>query len=122
MTPLMTSDWVVYTKDCLYHTGTVVEYPARYTHCIAITNARLLAVDDREVAPGAGKLHAGQGAPSSGCSCCARRLHRDNLDRPFGIALMNGKQRQVIAEKVSSTVRALELLEFDYLVNGPKNS
>lgn len=42
---LMATDWVVYTKHCLEHTGTVVEYLARYTHRIAITNARLLAVD-----------------------------------------------------------------------------
>lgn len=46
---LMASEWVVYTKDCLNHTGTVVDYLARYTHRIAITNARILAVDDRQV-------------------------------------------------------------------------
>lgn len=46
---LMAVDWVVYTKDCLEHTDTVVEYLARYTHRIAITNSRLLAVDDRQV-------------------------------------------------------------------------
>lgn len=46
---LMACEWVVYTKDCLEHTGTVVEYLARYTHRIAITNACLLAVDDRQV-------------------------------------------------------------------------
>jgi hypothetical protein len=46
---LMAKDWVVYTKDCLDHTGTVVDYLARYTHRIAITNARLLTVDDRQV-------------------------------------------------------------------------
>jgi hypothetical protein len=46
---LMAGDWVVYTKGCLEHTGTVVDYLARYTHRIAITNARLLAVDERQV-------------------------------------------------------------------------
>lgn len=46
---LMASDWVVYTKDCLDYTGTVVEYLARYTHRIAIGNARILAVDDTRV-------------------------------------------------------------------------
>jgi hypothetical protein len=46
---LMASDWVVYTKDCLDHTGTVVEYLARYTHRIAITNARILAMGDTQV-------------------------------------------------------------------------
>lgn len=34
---------------------------------------------------------------------------------------MNNGQRQVIAEKVGSTVRVLELLEFDYQVLPPKN-
>jgi len=46
---LMATDWVVYTKHCLNHTGTVVAYLARYTHRIAITNARLLAVDEQQV-------------------------------------------------------------------------
>jgi len=40
---------VVYTKSCLNHTATVVSYLARYTHRIAITNARLLSVDDEGV-------------------------------------------------------------------------
>jgi hypothetical protein len=34
---------------------------------------------------------------------------------------MNKAQRQIIAEKVSSTVRVLELLGFDYEVCAPKN-
>ena len=34
---------------------------------------------------------------------------------------MNRGQRQVIAEKISSTVRVLELLGFEYEVSGPKN-
>jgi hypothetical protein len=34
---------------------------------------------------------------------------------------MNKAHRQVIAEKISSTVRALELLGFDYEVTAPKN-
>lgn len=46
---LMGEDWVVYTKDCLSHTGTVVDYLARYTHRIAITNARILGVDNEGV-------------------------------------------------------------------------
>lgn len=33
---------------------------------------------------------------------------------------MNHKQRQVIAEKIASTVRVLELLEFEYTVDGPE--
>ncbi|MBV1790849.1 IS91 family transposase [Marinobacterium sp. D7] len=42
---LMQQDWVVYTRHCLSHTDAVIEYLARYSHRIAITNARLLAVD-----------------------------------------------------------------------------
>ncbi len=34
---------------------------------------------------------------------------------------MNISQRQVIAKKISSTVRILELLGFEYTVNDPKN-
>lgn len=46
---LMATEWVVYSKDCLEHTRTVVRYLARYTRRIAISNARILAVDDHQV-------------------------------------------------------------------------
>ncbi|WP_416138828.1 IS91 family transposase [Halomonas sp. HK25] len=46
---LMATEWVIYSKDCLDHTETVVRYLARYTRRIAISNARLLAVDDHQV-------------------------------------------------------------------------
>ena len=46
---LMGTDWVVYTKDCLEHSATVVDYLARYTHRIALTNARILALDEATV-------------------------------------------------------------------------
>ncbi len=46
---LMGQPWVVYTKGCLDHTATVVDYLARYTHRIAITNARLIQMDDGQV-------------------------------------------------------------------------
>ncbi|MCU7865615.1 MAG: transposase, partial [Candidatus Thiodiazotropha sp. (ex Lucinoma borealis)] len=46
---LVSQDWCVYSKPCLNHTGTVVDYLARYTHRIAITNARILAVDESAV-------------------------------------------------------------------------
>jgi len=46
---LMAIDWVVYTKHCLNHTETVVNYLARYTHRIAITNSRILSVDEEQV-------------------------------------------------------------------------
>lgn len=43
---LMAQDWVVYAKPCLSHTDSAVDYLARYTHRIAITNARILNVDE----------------------------------------------------------------------------
>lgn len=46
---LMAIDWVVYSKHCLDRTASVVDYLARYTHRIAISNARIVAVDDKEV-------------------------------------------------------------------------
>ena len=46
---LMASDWVVYSKPCLTHTDTVVEYLARYSHRIALTDARILSLDDDQV-------------------------------------------------------------------------
>jgi len=45
LSALMRQDWVVYTRHCLSHTDAVIEYLARYSHRIAITNARILAVD-----------------------------------------------------------------------------
>jgi hypothetical protein len=46
---LMGKDWSVYSKSCLEHSARVVEYLARYTHRIAITNRRILSVDERHV-------------------------------------------------------------------------
>jgi len=43
---LMGESGVVYTKHCLNHTNSVVSYLARYSHRIAISNARILSVDD----------------------------------------------------------------------------
>jgi hypothetical protein len=46
---LMATDWVVYSKPCLLHTGSVVNYLARYTHRIALTDARILALEGDQV-------------------------------------------------------------------------
>lgn len=46
----MGQDWVVYAKPCLNYTDTLVDYLARYTHRIAISNARIQGVDERGVA------------------------------------------------------------------------
>jgi hypothetical protein len=42
---LMAMEWVVYSKHCLEHAASVVEYLARYTHRIAISDARIVRVD-----------------------------------------------------------------------------
>ena len=47
---LMDTDWVVYSKPCLTHAESVIAYLARYTHRIALSDARILSVDDDKVA------------------------------------------------------------------------
>lgn len=47
---LYANDWVVYAKAPLGGPGQVLEYLARYTHRVAISNERIVAVDDDEVA------------------------------------------------------------------------
>ncbi|NOZ53963.1 MAG: IS91 family transposase [Gammaproteobacteria bacterium] len=46
---LMRKGWVVYSKATLHHAKTVVKYLSRYTHKIATSNQRLLALDDKHV-------------------------------------------------------------------------
>lgn len=46
---LMQQDWVVYTRHCLNQADTVVDYLARYTHRIAISNGRLLSIEGDRV-------------------------------------------------------------------------
>ena len=46
---LMAKEWVVYSKPVLTRTNTVVEYLARYTKRIGISNARLLRMDTSHV-------------------------------------------------------------------------
>jgi hypothetical protein len=46
---LMGTEWVVYSKPCLCRTETVVDYLGRYSHRIALSDARVLAVDDGQV-------------------------------------------------------------------------
>ena len=41
----MVNEWVVYAKPCASHTPAVIGYLARYTHRIAISDARIAAVD-----------------------------------------------------------------------------
>ena len=46
---LMQTEWVVYSKACLSHTDTVLAYLARYTHRTAISDRRIVGVDDERV-------------------------------------------------------------------------
>jgi hypothetical protein len=46
---LMAAEWVVYSKPCLTHTETVVDYLARYSHRIALTDGRILDLDGERV-------------------------------------------------------------------------
>ena len=41
---LIATDWVVYSKPCITHTETVVDYLGRYSRRIALSDRRLLAV------------------------------------------------------------------------------
>lgn len=46
---LLAHDWVVYAKQPLGGPAQVLEYLARYTHRVAISNERILAITDTEV-------------------------------------------------------------------------
>lgn len=46
---LMRQDWVVYAKACLGRTEQVIDYLARYTHRIALSDARLVGVREGKV-------------------------------------------------------------------------
>ncbi len=46
---LMQKDWVVYSKHCLNRTDSIIGYLARYTHRIAITNQRIIDMDQAQV-------------------------------------------------------------------------
>jgi len=46
---LLAEDWVVYAKPCVEYIESVIGYLARYTHRIAISNARILGLDDDQV-------------------------------------------------------------------------
>jgi len=46
---LMNTDWVVYSKSCLSHTDGVVSYLARYSHRLAISDWRILSIEEDQV-------------------------------------------------------------------------
>jgi hypothetical protein len=49
MAPLCTCEWVVYAKRPFAGPQAVLAYLSRYTHRVAISNSRLLAMDERGV-------------------------------------------------------------------------
>ena len=49
LSKLYGQDWVVYCKQSLPGTDSVIEYLARYTHRVAISNGRLVKLDGRSV-------------------------------------------------------------------------
>jgi hypothetical protein len=49
LTPLHRTEWVVYAKAPFAGPAQVLEYVGRYTHRVAISNNRLLSIDDRRV-------------------------------------------------------------------------
>lgn len=46
---LMAKDWVVFSKRCITHTESVIDYLGRYTHRIAISDRRLSDFDGESV-------------------------------------------------------------------------
>ena len=46
---LMQIDWMVYSKPCLNRTDSVIGYLAQYTHRIAISNQRIIDINNDEV-------------------------------------------------------------------------
>jgi hypothetical protein len=50
LAPLRNTEWVVYTKNPFAGPKQVLRYLSRYTHRVAISNRRLLSVDERGVA------------------------------------------------------------------------
>lgn len=48
-TSLWNQEWVVYAKPTVKHPQAVLNYLGRYVHRIAISNSRILSIDDRQV-------------------------------------------------------------------------
>lgn len=49
VTPLRAKRWVVYAKPPFSGPQAVLAYLSRYTHCVAISNHRLIALDQAGV-------------------------------------------------------------------------
>lgn len=46
---LMKKEWVVYSKPCINRIQTVISYLARYSHKIAISNQRIIGMEEDQV-------------------------------------------------------------------------
>src|SRR5208337_497221 len=66
LAPLRRSEWVVYTKRPFAGPQAVLAYLARYTHRVAISNSRLIALDEKAVADDPARRSNGRNAPESG--------------------------------------------------------
>jgi len=97
LTPLRKCEWVVYAKRPFAGPQAVLAYLSRYTHRVAISNSRLLALDERGVTfrwkdyRAEGKTrHKRDDAEPAGvhtpvpAACPARRLPQDPALRPAG--------------------------------------
>ena len=77
LAPLRTAEWLVYAKKTFPGPEQVLAYLARYTHRVAITNSRLLDLDETYVSFRWKKYRQGGGtrtkscASRSGSSCAA---------------------------------------------------
>ena len=64
LAPLRRSEWVVYAKRPFAGPQAVLAYLARYTHRVAISNSRLIALDER-ASPSNGRTTGSKAATGS---------------------------------------------------------
>ena len=65
LAPLRRSEWVVYAKRPFAGPQAVLAYLARYTHRVAISNSRLIALDDKPASPSSGRTTGSKAATGS---------------------------------------------------------
>ena len=61
LAPLQEEEWFVYAKPPFAGPEAVLAYLARYTHRVAISNSRLIGLDDDAASPSAGRTTARNG-------------------------------------------------------------
>jgi len=64
LAPLRRAEWVVYAKRPFAGPQAVLAYLARYTHRVAISNSRLIALDDK-ASPSSGRTIGSKAATAS---------------------------------------------------------